>query len=82
MYQSALLLIFGSRYYVGLCSICCMAARSGFCRCVGLFTAVKVDLGRPNARSVQANARKGAILLCDLVFDVVDDDDGHRIVRK
>lgn len=49
---------------------------------MGLFTAVKVDLGRPNARSVQANARKGAILLCELVFDVVDDDDGREIVRK
>jgi len=35
----------------------CMVAWSGFRRRVGLFTSVKVDLGRPNTRSVQMRTR-------------------------
>lgn len=63
--------LLGSRYYVGFSTIVCMAAWSGFCRRVGLFAAVKVDLVRSNIRSVHANARKGATLLWELAF--VDD---------
>lgn len=59
-----------------------MAARSGFCRCVGLSTAVKVDLCRPNSRSVHANARKGATLLWEVAFVVVDDDDRYEVEKK
>lgn len=54
--------------------------------CVGPSTAVKVDLGRPNSRSVHPNARKGAeTLLWELAFVCIvntSDEDGYEVVKR